>query len=132
MVLKSAYKRIAILFVGILVVIFITSFLFQKFTRGVTFSEYLGFVFGTRCMTTLTLRKTEPCLIKARILANNCYGSRYEIREDSCSGEVKCEGNIDFNYFQANCVWNEREGSGLHTYVLCIDGKRSFTALINC
>lgn len=70
------------------------------------------------------------CMIKAQILASNCFGKKYQIREDNCQGSVRCEDTVSYDYFQATCGWFAMTGT--HKYALCIGNKERDSAPVTC
>jgi len=117
-------------FVLIILGIFIIAFFAQYITTGTNFFETLGVVFSDKCQASITLENLGGCTIKAKILTSNCLDKKYRISEDSCSSNAKCYSMINYDSFQASCVWTDSSGS--HKYLLCVDGKEKDSTSLTC
>ena len=104
----------------ILLFAFIVAFLVQYMFTGTNFFEGLGLLSRDECSGALSVSNTG-CVFKAKISSYDCLGKKYEVREDTCFGSLKCEGSIDYDSTQATCGWKDSAGS--HNYVLCIGNK---------
>jgi len=122
-------SKIGLTFVLILLGIFFIAFLVQYETTGTNFFETLGVVFREKCQASLSVSTTGECIVKAKILISNCLGKTYQISKDSCSGDSKCYGTINYDSFQASCAWKD---SGNKNYVLCVDNKQKDSASLTC
>ena len=122
-------SKIGLTFVLIVLGIFFIAFLVQYETTGTNFFEALGVVFREKCQASLSVSTTGECIVKAKILISNCLGKTYQISENSCSGDSKCYGTINFDSFQASCAWKD---SGNKNYVLCVDNKQKDSAVLTC
>ena len=122
-------SKIGLTFVLILLGIFFIAFLVQYETTGTNFFETLGVVFREKCQASLSVSTTGECIVKAKILISNCLGKTYQISKDSCSGDSKCYGTINYDSFQASCAWKD---SGNKNYVLCVDNKQKDSAVLTC
>ena len=132
MMKKIPISRIVITFLFVVIAIFSIAFLIQYFIEGTNLFKTLGFLFSSKCSASLSLSSSEKnaCLIKAKILTNDCKGKEYQIREGSCFGSVRCEGSIGYESFQASCGW--MSGPGDHHFVLCIDGVQKDLVKMSC
>ncbi len=115
--------RIIFLFILVIVAIFVTAFLAQFALTGTDPFRTLGFSLGDGCSGSLFLSVSGAgrCSIKAEVLTSKCNGRTYEIREDSCFGDVKCERVINYDSDQSTCTWNALSGS--YNYVLCVNRR---------
>lgn len=123
-------SKIGLTFIVIILGIFIIAFFFQYATTGTNFFETLGVVFKEKCQASLSISTTGECTVKAKILISNCLDKAYQISKDSCSGDTKCYGTINYDSFQASCAWKDNPGT--KNYVLCVDGKNKDSAYVNC
>lgn len=127
--MKIGFK-IVITFLFVILGIFIIAFFTQYMTTGTNFFNTLSLVFSDKCQASVTLEIVSGCTIKAKILTSNCLNKEYRISENSCSNDAKCYNMIDYDSFQASCVWTDSSGS--HKYVLCIDNKQKDSASMTC
>lgn len=131
MMKKIPISRIIASFLFVIIAIFGIAFLIQYFVEGTNLFNTLGFLFSSKCSASLSLSSPKSdCLMKAKILANDCEGKKYQIREGSCFGNVKCEGSIDYESFQAGCSWMNKHGN--YNFVLCINGIQKDSAKMSC
>jgi len=117
---KTNIKKIIIFYVLILLCAFIIAFLTQYIFTGTNLFEGLGILLKDRCLGSLSI-SNSGCVFKAKISLNGCKGKTYEVKEDSCFGNLKCEATIDYDSTQSTCGWGDSSGS--HNYVLCIGNK---------
>jgi hypothetical protein len=122
-------SKIGLTFVLLILGIFLISSLVQYTTTGTNFFETLSFVFREKCSASLSL-STAGCNYKAHFLVSNCLDKTYTISRNSCSGETKCYGIINYDSFQASCAWSD--SPGVNKYVLCIDDKEKDSASLIC
>jgi hypothetical protein len=122
-------SKIGLTFILLVLGIFIIAYFTQYATTGTNFFETLGVVFRERCSASLSI-STNECNVKANILVSNCLGKTYKISKDSCSGDAKCYGTINYDSFQASCAWKDSLGSS--DYVLCVDNKQKDSFPVAC
>jgi len=124
--------ELIIMFVGIAIFIVLTSSLFQTFFEGAGSLELLGFFPTDKCKGSLSLSSsgTGNCMVKAQILTSNCFGKKYQIKENNCFGPIRCEDTINYEYFQATCGWFTMAGK--KNYVLCVDNSQKDSAYAIC
>jgi len=123
-------SKIGLTFILIVLGIFIIAFFTQYITTGTNFFETLGVVFREKCQASLSISTTGECTVKTRILVSNCLGKTYQISKDSCSGDAKCYDTINYESFQAGCVWKDNPGT--NKYVLCVDKRQKDSASVTC
>ncbi len=117
---KTDIKKIITFYVLIMLFAFVVAFLTQYILKGTNLFEDLGLLPKDKCLGSLSI-SNSGCLFKAKISMNDCLGKTYEVKEGSCSGDVKCEGSVDYDFTQSTCDWED--SSGNHNYVLCIGNK---------
>lgn len=127
--MKFGFKLI-ITFLFVILGIFLIAFFTQYITSGTNFFNTLGLVFSDKCQASITLEIISECTIKAKIITSNCLDKEYRISEDSCSSNAKCYSMINYDSFQASCVWTDSSGS--HKYLLCVDGKEKDSTSLTC
>jgi hypothetical protein len=123
-------SKIGLTFILIVLGIFVIAFFVQYETTGTNFFETLGIVFREKCQASLSISTTSECNVKTKILISNCLDKTYQISKDSCSGDTKCYGTINYDSFQASCAW--RDSSGTKNYVLCVDNRQKDSAFVTC
>lgn len=117
---KTNTTRIIIFYVLIMLFAFVMAFLTQYTFTGTNFFEGLGILPRDGCSGSLSI-SNSGCVFKTKISLNDCLGKTYEVREDSCLGNLKCKGSIDYNSIQSTCGWKDSPGN--HKYVLCVENK---------
>lgn len=100
--------------------VFVIASLAQYIFTGTNLFVGLGVLLEDKCSGSLSL-SNSGCVFKAKITLNDCLGKTYEVKEDSCFGNLKCEGSVDYDSTQSTCGWRDSRGS--HNYVLCIGNK---------
>ena len=115
------FLRIFLVFIIVILGVFLLSIIIQYPDLGKDFPENLGVVTGGICSGTITVANPgiNKCVVSADALISGCDKRYYQIREQSCSGEIKCDGYVNYKSFQVGCAWETAPGS--HKYVLCID-----------
>jgi hypothetical protein len=116
--------KISLVFIVILIAIFLVSILLQFPISRANIFSYLG-IFPAEndsCSGTLSLSRSgsSKCTIEAKVVSNGCRGKTYQVRENSCSGNIMCQDSIDYDSFQTTCSWSANSGN--YNYVLCING----------
>jgi hypothetical protein len=122
-------KKIIIYYVLIMLCAFVIAFLTQYIFTGTNLLEGLGILPKDKCSGHLSI-SNSGCVFKAKILLNECLGKTYEVKEDSCFGDLKCKGSVDYDSTQTTCGWRDSPGS--HNYVLCIENKLKGSASKAC
>jgi len=123
-------SKIGLTFIILVLGIFFIAFFAQYMTKGTNFFETLSFAFREKCSASLSIETTSTCTVKAKILISNCLNKNYQISKDSCSGDSRCYGTINYDDFQASCAWNDNNGNS--DYVLCVDNKEKDSASVIC
>lgn len=126
---KTNVKKIILLYVAIMLCAFFIAFLIQYILTGSNFFEGLGLLPKDECSGSLSISNTG-CVFKAKISLHDCIGKTYEVREDTCSGNLRCEEAVYYDSVQSTCGW--KDSSGNHEYVLCVEGKLKDSASISC
>ena len=124
--------RILLIFIIIILGVFLLSIFIQYPDLGKNLSENLGIISVGGCSGTLTISssKTNKCVLSAEAFISVCDKKNYQIRENSCSGEIKCEGYVNYKSFQTACAWETNPGS--HKYALCIDKTQKDLETFEC
>jgi len=116
---------ISFAFVILLLVISLTVLFLQFPSVRSNFFGYLGIIpISNKCSGTLSISSSglNKCILKAKIVTNDCTGQNYLIRENSCSGNILCQDIINYDSFQANCAWSVFTGN--YEYVLCVNDRQ--------
>jgi hypothetical protein len=124
--------RIFLVFIIVILGVFLLSIIIQYPDLGKDFSENLGIVSGGICSGTLTVSSSETnkCVVSAEAFISGCDKKNYQIKEQSCLGEIKCEGYVNYKSFQTACAWETSPSS--HKYVLCIDKSQKDLETFEC
>lgn len=117
---KTNIKRIIIYYVLIMICAFFIASLAQYIFTGTNLFVGLGILPKGECSGSLSISNSD-CTFKAKISMNGCLEKTYEVKEDSCFGNLKCKGLADYDSAQSTCGW--KDSSGSHNYVLCIENK---------
>jgi len=96
------------------------------------FTNRLGVFAVDTCSGSLTLNVygKERCTVKGQVLTSECYGKKYQIRENDCSGSLLYEDRVLYDHFQSTFSWFTLKGT--HKYVLCVDGKIKDSGTLTC
>ena len=125
--------RISFVFIVLIIIIFATSLLIQFPSIRSNFFTYLSIVPTVdECQGSLELSSSSinECLIDAKIVTDGCLGRNYQIRENSCSGGILCQDSIEYDSFQATCVW--AVPSSNYRYVICVNNKQKDSKSVMC
>ena len=127
------FLTISFSFVILLIVICLTVLFLQFPSVRSNFFGYLGIVpVLDKCSGALLISSlgSNKCTLKAKIMTNDCNGQSYQIRENTCSGNILCQDIINYDSFQANCAWIVFSGN--YKYVLCVNNRQINSGNIVC
>jgi hypothetical protein len=127
------WLKTSFVLVLLLICILVLSLYIQFPSMRSNFFAYLGIVpMGNKCSGTISVSISglNKCTLEARIMTNGCTGNNYQIRENSCSGSILCQDNINYDSFQATCAWVVFSGN--YKYVLCVNNRQINSANVVC
>jgi len=125
---KFIFEIIVSVVLVIVFAVWISNFI--KIETG--FMNQLGFLPSTPCRISLSLTSsgTDKCMVKGFLLASDCYGKKYQMREDDCSGSLLYEDRIIYDNFKSTFGWFTQKGT--HKYVLCMDNVMKDSVSLTC